>query len=695
MMDQSALMLRMTVLLVLGLKSGTEAKMDIISSKSDLEVGDDHLLLCKAGGEGEITWQKDSEDIEEEDKVSRVDETSSKLFIRKAKLEDAGSYTCLCDFDSGRKEQTFMNIYVHEGPSFGATQVYHEFLKGQDGVVPCLVSGQPSVEVRWWRSQQEIFSHDGDRVWHMQNNSLHIKDVRKDDAGTYSCQASIRGRPIKKILPISVVVNAPPTVNLKEAVKKVMAGADNNVSLLCLVDGQPTPNISWIMPGQYDPARHQFNSDRSQLTIWSVSRADYGEYICTASNKIGESTGTIELHVSEAPEVYVSADKETVSWGNNVSVSCNVTGHPFPQLYWINKQSRNIVDSISGRVYVRDGVLTIVEVAPSDGGLYSCMAVSTSGNASRDVAVITQPGPPQDVSVAPKATSLVFSLKTQPISGGTPIRSFVLQWRRGSAEKWEETLVPVSDPLAITSLTPYTSYTVRLAAMNAVGPGQFSTTQEVRSQGIREPDRPVLSSDEMKVDGNALSVPVVQLNSGSSPLLHYAIRYRQEKEGAKWKEEQRPADTSIISLSDLSFGEDYRMEVMAVNANGSSSPAKLSFTAPKQAAGMTKGGVVAIVMGIFLLLLIVVDATCCYTNRCGLLMFISAKVLGRKVPGLKTLEEGDGTNGDLNLKGLDTPRGSIHQQQTKEGKLNSEVTCDKAPLTKHEKHFGDMPTMEA
>lgn len=34
-----------------------------------------------------------------------------------------------------------------------------------------------------------------------------------------------------------------------------------------------------------------------------------------------------------------------------------------------------------------DGVLVIEEVVPSDGGLYSCMAVSSSGNASRDVAI--------------------------------------------------------------------------------------------------------------------------------------------------------------------------------------------------------------------------------------------------------------------------------------------------------------------
>lgn len=41
----------------------------------------------------------------------------------------------------------------------------------------------------------------------------------------------------------------------------------------------------------------------------------------------------------------------------------------------------------SGRIHVVEGELVIKEMMPSDGGLYSCMAVSTSGNASRDVAI--------------------------------------------------------------------------------------------------------------------------------------------------------------------------------------------------------------------------------------------------------------------------------------------------------------------
>lgn len=118
--------------------------------------------------------------------------------------------------------------------------------------------------------------------------------------------------------------------------------------------------------------------------------------------------------ISEAPEVFVSVEEQRVSVGERVSVSCNVSGHPQPELHWINKHNgRKVVgnnpatisqsdplcvnsralclcghqDTTSGHFRISEGVLEIEEMEPSDGGLYSCMAVSTSGNASRDVAI--------------------------------------------------------------------------------------------------------------------------------------------------------------------------------------------------------------------------------------------------------------------------------------------------------------------
>lgn len=693
MADQSALILRTALLhlMMMMMMYDTDAKMEIITSKQDVEVGEEIFLLCKAGGEGEITWQKDGEEITDDDKVSVVDETSSKFLIKKVTMQDMGRYTCLCEFDNGHNDNAQYQLYVYEGPSFGSTTIYHEFLEGTNGVVPCVVTGQPAVDVHWIRDKQEIPSNDGLRVHQMSDNTLSIEEVKREDAGTYVCEAKIRGRPIKKKLSVSVVVNAPPTVYLKEREKIVFAGQETNVSLVCLVDGHPKPNITWTLPTTFDPSRHQYNSDRSQLTMRSVVRADYGEYVCTATNKLAESSKTLTLHVYEAPEVFLSAEQQSVPVGGRVSVSCNVTGHPEPTLHWINKHNGRKLESDTGHVHVVDGVLIIDEVMPSDGGLYSCMAVSSSRNASRDVAIHTSPDMPHYLSVSPGPTSVLFSLKTLPISGGTPITSFVLQWRQSEAEKWKELTVPASDPLAIANLRQYTRYSVRVAAMNAVGLGHFSDSKIVRTQGMQgEPDSPVLLVNEMKVESNSFFVPLKQIDDGGSPLQHFNIRYKQDKEETEWTEMQLPSDADSISLKDLSFGSDYQLEVTAINANGTSLPAMFNFTiAEERVKGrMTKGSVIGIVIVIFLVVFLVVDATCCYRNHCGLLMSIAVKIFGRKVPGLKTLEDGEGTNnGEVKLKGISTPRGSMQLagvNKCTKGEL-TEVTCDKASLTKHEK----------
>ncbi|KAF6716189.1 Neural cell adhesion molecule 1 [Oryzias melastigma] len=643
MLKQSPLILRMALLLLQVFS--TDAKMDIITSKQDFKVGEEILLLCKAGGEGDITWLKDGEEVDEEI-VKKVDETSSKVVIKEASLEDAGRYTCKCDYDNGHQDDTQVTLYVYEGPSFGSTTTYHEFLEGTDGNVPCLVTGKPAVDVQWFRDKQEIPSSGLSRLRKTPDNTLHIGKVRREDAGMYVCYAHIRGRPMSNQLLVSVVVNAPPTVRLREEVQKVIAGPETNVSLLCLVDGLPKPVINWTLPVTFDPSHHRFNSDRSQLTINSVVRADFGEYICTATNKIAENSATFMLHVFEAPEVFVSADQHHVSQGESVSVSCNVSGHPEPELHWLNKPNGQTLDLTSGRVRVVDGVLEIDDMMPSDGGLYSCMAVSSSGNASRDVAIYTQPGPLHYLSVSPGPTSVLFSLKTLPVNGGAPIKSFVLQWKQNSEEKWSEMMIPVSDPLTITNLKPYTDYTVRLAALNVVGTGPFSEESSVRTQGIREPDSPVVSAEEIKIDGNTFSVPVKQSDDGGSPCCIFKL------------------DTSRFG-----FGSDYQLEITAVNANGSSMPATFNFTIAERP---------------------VVDATCCYRKRCGLLMSISVKLFGPKDSRSQMLDGEDGTTkGHSSVIWLQRSESQRHRHTERklaelggqplrhEGDQLTEVTCDK------------------
>lgn len=52
-----------------------------------------------------------------------------------------------------------------------------------------------------------LLALEGRRVRQLPDNVLFIEKVKREDAGTYVCQAQIRGRSVIKQLPVSVVVN--------------------------------------------------------------------------------------------------------------------------------------------------------------------------------------------------------------------------------------------------------------------------------------------------------------------------------------------------------------------------------------------------------------------------------------------------------------------------------------------------------
>ncbi|XP_050987669.1 neural cell adhesion molecule 1 isoform X3 [Labeo rohita] len=627
-----------------------DAKLDIINSDPDVKVGSDTLLLCKADVEGDITWLKGDEEVDlDRHTVEKNDESSSKLILKNLQLDDAGTYTCIFENDLGTKKMSYQ-IYVYRTPDFGTTGTYHEFLVNQTVIVPCVVSGAPEVEIHWYRNNR-IVNDDGRGDGHaagstgllcgrghlriLKDKSLQIQGIQQEDRGTYTCAGKIKGRPISKELQISVVVNEPPTVLIHQERKSVFAGPNTSVSIVCLVKGEPTPNISWITPSTFDNSRYKYNSDKSELTISAVTRSDFGEYICMATNKIGENSATFILDVSERPTVVLDQTKLAVNPGEYVSVICNATGHPTPTIQWVRKTTKEKMTN------EEESELILENVMPSDGGLYSCIASNTAGTNVEDFQLITWPGTPTKFSVAPGLSSSVIIQTASVQDGGSSITQYILQWKKPSEDIWKQVFVTPTNPLMIRKLEPYTEYSVRFAAKNSHFQGNFSTEHKIFTHSQREPDSPVLSLSEKKLDKNSVSIPIKQLKDGGSPVLYYIVRYKGSKENEEWTKKEIPGNSTQIKLNNLQYNANYQMEVYAVNRNGSSSTAKVNFTVPQPVSqpAIGKGGVVGIVMFVFLVLMVSVDAFCCYTNHCGLLNFLARKLFVHKMSDIKGIDE--------------------------------------------------------
>lgn len=63
------------------------------------------------------------------------------------------------------------------------------------------------------------------------------------------------------------------------------------VKISCIVDGQPTPTVSWTMNGSplntSENSRIFLRNGDKQLNIMNLNRTDSGEYRCVAQNSRG------------------------------------------------------------------------------------------------------------------------------------------------------------------------------------------------------------------------------------------------------------------------------------------------------------------------------------------------------------------------------------------------------------------------
>ena len=78
-------------------------------------------------------------------------------------------------------------------------------------------------------------------------------------------------------------ITAPPMVTL---VQKVFVGREQNVSLKCEAEGNPTPNISWSPCDVGNPL-----CNKQYLNISKVQSA-HASYTCTARNYLGKDSAT-------------------------------------------------------------------------------------------------------------------------------------------------------------------------------------------------------------------------------------------------------------------------------------------------------------------------------------------------------------------------------------------------------------------
>ncbi|XP_065553150.1 neural cell adhesion molecule 1 isoform X2 [Lathamus discolor] len=638
----------------------------------EFKEGDDAVIVCDVVSSlpPTIIWKHKGRDVILKKDVRFIVLSNNYLQIRGIKKTDEGTYRCEGRI-LARGEINFKDIQVivNVPPTVRARQSTMNATANlsQSVTLACDADGFPEPTMTWTKDGEPIEEADDEEKYsfNYDGSELIIKKVDKSDEAEYICIAENKAG--EQDATIHLKVFAKPKITYVE--NKTAMELEDQITLTCEASGDPIPSITWRTSTRNISNEEKTLDGRiivrsharvSSLTLKDIQYTDAGEYVCTASNTIGQDSQAMYLEVQYAPKL--QGPVAVYTWeGNQVNITCEVFAYPSAVISWFRDGQLLPSSNYSNIKIYNTPSASYLEVTPdseNDFGNYNCTAVNRIGQESSEFILVQAdtPSSPSIDRVEPYSSTAQVEFDEPEATGGVPILKYKAEWRALGEGEWHSRLYDAKEAnvegmITITGLKPETAYSVRLSAVNGKGVGEISLPSDFKTQPVREPSAPKLEG-QMGEDGNSIKVNVIKQDDGGSPIRHYLIKYKA-KHSSEWKPEIRlPSGSDHVMLKSLDWNAEYEVYVIAENQQGKSKPAHYAFRTSAQptvipastspTSGLGTAAIVGILIVIFVLLLVAVDVTCYFLNKCGLLMCIAVNLCGKSGPGAKgkDMEEG-------------------------------------------------------
>ncbi|XP_044312206.1 neural cell adhesion molecule 1 isoform X4 [Varanus komodoensis] len=651
-------------------------------SPQEFKEGEDAVIVCDVVSSlpPTIMWKHMGRDVVLKKDVRFVVLSNNYLQIRGIKKTDEGTYRCEGRI-LARGEVDFRDIQVvvNVPPTVRSRQgtVNATANLSQSVKLVCDADGYPEPTISWTKDGESIERGEDDEKYSFtyDGSELTIHKVEKNDEAEYVCIAENKAG--EHDASIHLKVFAKPKITYVE--NKTVMELEDQITLTCEASGDPIPSItwrtalrnisseekaSWTRPEKQETLDGRIvvrsHARVSSLTLKDIQYTDAGEYICVASNTIGQDSEAMYLEVQYAPKL--QGPVAVYTWeGNQVNITCEVFAYPSAIISWFRDGQLLPSSNYSNIRIYNTPTASYLEVTPdseNDFGNYNCTAVNRIGQESSEFILVQAdtPSAPSIERVEPYSSTAQVEFDEPEATGGVPILRYKAEWRALGEDDWHARMYDAKEAntegvFTVMGLKPETVYAIRLSAINGKGAGEISALSEFKTQPVREPSAPKLEG-QVGEDGNSFKVNLIKQDDGGSPIRHYLIKYRV-KHSSDWKPEIRlPSGSDHVMLKALDWNAEYEVYVIAENQQGKSKPAHFAFRTSSQptiipastspAAGLGTAAIVGILVVVFVLLLVAVDVTCYFLNKCGLLMCIAVNLCGKSGPGAKgkDMEEG-------------------------------------------------------
>ncbi|XP_053498627.1 neural cell adhesion molecule L1.1 isoform X1 [Ictalurus furcatus] len=408
---------------------------------------------------------------------------------------DDGEYTCTASNIMGQAKHSY-TVTVEAAPYWTKQPKSSLYSPSETVRLDCHADGIPTPHIVWKINGVAISETSPDTRRTVKGGTLILIDVQLSDTAVYQCEASNKHGTAILNTYIHVVELPPQILTDDRRVYKLMEGS--MASLYCSSFGSPRPQISWESEefGSVLSNPRMSQMTNGTLHITNVSYDDAGTYLC--SIKKTNISITALLVVLNRTRIVSPLHDLRVKHGNSLVWPCRYeVDNRFskPLIQWRKKGQKITTLSPDDKYTVfENGSLWITDITLEDAGPYSCEVITRldSDMTTGSLTVIHKPERPHSLKLDEKANRSVTLSWSPGDDNNSPVFEFVIEMLEEpplEAAMWKELKrVPAEIHHLEISLLPFCTYHFKVAAINEIGPSDFSKPSESYTTPPAAPD---------------------------------------------------------------------------------------------------------------------------------------------------------------------------------------------------------------